>query len=117
MISNERPSPFYRQPYRQPNQPQYASQPPRPVVQEDTLKSEQLQIERKSFLLTLKENPRGRFMRISEEVAGQRSCIIVPATGLDDFLQIFNEMVKAANEIPPPLPQSNGLPHDPPSAV
>jgi len=117
MISNERPSPFYRQPYRQPNQPQYASQPPRPFVQEDTLKSEQLQIERKSFLLTLKENPRGRFMRISEEVAGQRSCIIVPATGLEDFLQIFNEMVKAANEIPPPLPQPNSFPNDPPSAV
>jgi len=70
MISNERPSPFTRQPYRQPYHQPYAQSRPRPFVQEDTLKSEQIQIEHKSFLLALKENPRGRFLRISEEVGG-----------------------------------------------
>jgi len=99
MISNERPSPSYRQPYRQPYHQPYA-QPPRPFVQEDTLKSEQIQIERKSFLLTLKENPRGRFLRISEEVGGKRNAIIIPATGLVDFKRVLDEMVKAANAIP-----------------
>ena len=103
MISNERPSPFHhlsnRQPYHQP----YASQqPPRPFVQEDTLKSEQIQIERKLFLLTLKENPRGRFLRISEEVGGKRNSIIVPATGLKEFKKFFDEMLKASDEIQPP---------------
>jgi hypothetical protein len=97
MISNERPSPFHRQPYHQ----SYAQPPPRPFVQEDTLKSEQIQIERKSFLLTLKENPRGRFLRISEEVGGKRNSIIIPATGLKDFKKLLDEMIKASNELPP----------------
>ena len=90
MISNERPSPFGRQPYSQ----------PKPPVQEDTLKSEQIQIERKSFVLTLKENPRGRFLRITEDVGGRRDTIIIPSTGLEEFKTLLDEMVKASNEIP-----------------
>ena len=90
MISNERPSPFGQRPYGQ----------PRPPSNEDTLKSEKIQIERKTFVLTLKENPRGRFLRITEDVAGRRDTIIIPATGLEDFKKIFEEMVKAAGEIP-----------------
>jgi hypothetical protein len=100
MISNERPSPSYRQPYRQPYHQPYAQPPSRPFVQEDTLKSEQIQIERKSFLLTLKENPRGRFLRISEDVGGKRNSIIIPATGLKDFKRLLDEMVVSSNELP-----------------
>ena len=95
MISNERPSPFGRRPYQG-----YGAQP-RPPVNEDTLKSGQIQIERKKFVFTLKENPRGRFLRITEDVGGRRDNIIVPSTGLDEFKKLVDEMVKAANEIPP----------------
>jgi hypothetical protein len=91
MISNERPSPFGRRPYAQ-------SSPP---VKEDTLKSEQVQIERKTFVLTLKENPRGRFLRITEDGGGHRDTIIIPSTGLEEFKKLFNEMVKVSNEMPP----------------
>jgi hypothetical protein len=90
MISNERPSPFGRGSYGQ----------PRPQVQEDTLKSEKIQIERKTFVLTLKENPRGRFLRITEDVGGRRDNIIIPSTGLEEFKRLVDEMVKASNEIP-----------------
>lgn len=90
MISNERPSP-YGQPYSQ----------PKPPVNEDTLKSEAIQIERKTFVLTLKENPRGRFLRITEDVGGRRDSIIIPSTGLEDFKKLLDEMVKAANATPP----------------
>jgi len=101
MISNERPSPYGRRPYQGQSQGynQGYSQP-RPPVQEDTLKSETIQIERKSFVLTLKENPRGRFLRITEDVAGRRDTIIIPSTGLEDFRKLVDEMVKASNEIP-----------------
>ncbi|HZI32329.1 MAG TPA: hypothetical protein VFF11_08295, partial [Candidatus Binatia bacterium] len=51
--------------------------------------------------MTLKENPRGRFLRISEEVGGRRNSIIIPATGLKDFERLFSEMVKASDEHPP----------------
>jgi len=96
MISNESRPPFQRQSYHQP----YGLQSPRPFVQEDTLKSGELQIERKFFVLTLKENPRGRFLRISEEVGGKRNSIIIPSTGLAEFKKLLDEMVKADSEIP-----------------
>ena len=96
MISNERHSSFGHQPFHQP----YAQQAPRPFVQEDTLKSDEIQIERKAFRLTLKENPRGRFLRISEEGNSKRNSIIIPATGLKDFQKLINDMVKASDEIP-----------------
>jgi hypothetical protein len=100
MISNERPSPYGRQPYRQQGYPYQGQQQPRPQVQEDTLKSEQIQIERKTFNLTLKENPRGRFLRISEENNSKRNAIIIPAPGLAEFKQMVDEMLKASGEIP-----------------
>ena len=91
MISNERPSPYGgRRPYSQ----------PRPQVQEDTLKSDKVQIERKTFLFALKENPRGRFLRITEDVNGRRDNIIIPATGLEEFKRVFDDMIKTANEKP-----------------
>ncbi len=69
---------------------------------ETTLKSDKLQIERKTFLLTVKENPRGRFLRITEDVGGRRDSIIIPASGLEDFARIFAEMAKAAGDTPAP---------------
>jgi hypothetical protein len=91
MISNERPSPFKGLPQMQ----------PRPPVQEDTLKSGQVQIERKTIAFILKENPRGRFLRISEDSGGRRNAIIIPSTGLAEFQKLLEEMIKASNELPP----------------
>jgi hypothetical protein len=91
MISNDRPSPYGHR--------QYGS--PKPPVQEDTLKTEKIQIERKTFVFTLKENPRGRFLRITEDVGGRRDTIIIPAPGLEEFRKLLDEMVKASAEAPP----------------
>jgi hypothetical protein len=91
MISNDRSSSFGGRPYGA----------PRPPVNEDTLKTDKVQIERKTFVFSLKENPRGRFLRITEDVGGRRDTIIVPAPGLEDFKRILDEMVKAAIETPP----------------
>ena len=96
MISNERPSPYGHRPF--------SSGPPKPPVAEDTLKSDKIQIERKTFIFTLKENPRGRFLRITEDVNGRRDNIIIPAPGLDDFKRLVDDMVKASAEIPPKNP-------------
>jgi hypothetical protein len=73
---------------------------PRPAPPEDILKTEKIQIERKSFVFVLKENPRGRFLRITEDVGGRRDTIIVPAPGLEEFKRIIDEMVRAAAETP-----------------
>ena len=125
MISNERPSPYGRRPYQGHGNQSHGnygggygynkySQPPRPPVQEDTLKSSDLQIERKSFVFALKENPRGRFLRITEDVGGRRDTIIIPSTGLADFKKVIDEMVKAAGEIPEKQPAPNPYPNPEP---
>ena len=101
MISNERPSPYggYRQ-----------AVPPRPHVPEDTIRTEKLQVERKTFVLALKENPRGRFLRITEDVNGRRDTIIIPSTGLEEFKQVFDEMVRTSAATPPKVPEAEPEP-------
>ena len=73
---------------------------PRAPANEETLKTERLQIERKLFVLALKENPRGRFLRITEDASGRRDSIIVPATGLEEFRQMIEDMAKVSAETP-----------------
>ena len=92
MISNER-TPSYGY------QGVSSSKPP---INEETLKTDRIQIERKTFVFALKENPRGRFLRITEDVSGRRDTIIIPAPGLEEFRKIFDSMVRASEETPPP---------------
>ncbi len=73
---------------------------PKAPVNEETIKSAKIQIERKTFVLAVKENPRGRFLRITEDVGGRRDTIIIPAPGLEEFRNLLDEMVKAAAETP-----------------
>ncbi|HOX57819.1 MAG TPA: PUR family DNA/RNA-binding protein [Candidatus Paceibacterota bacterium] len=73
----------------------------KPPVNEETLKTAKIQIERKTFVLALKENSRGRFLRITEDVGGRRDTIIIPAPGLEEFRTILDEIIKTAAETPP----------------
>jgi hypothetical protein len=61
---------------------------------EDSLKSDKMQVEKKQFFFDLKENPRGRFLRITEDCNGRRDSIIVPAAGMEEFLAVIEEMVR-----------------------
>lgn len=90
MISNERPSPYK----------QWSPLTPKPPVNEDTLKAGQVQIERKMFVFSLKENIRGRLLRITEDIGGRRNSIIVPSTGLKDFKKLLEEMIEADETLP-----------------
>lgn len=82
--------------------------------QEYTLKTDQLQIERKTFSFALRENVRGRFLCIAEERRGRREQIMIPAPGLPDISRVIQEMIKAAAEIPSPAPgQSSAGPQEP----
>lgn len=62
---------------------------------DDVLKSEKLSVERKNFFFDLKENPRGRFLRITEDVNGRRDTIIIPAPGLEEFRRVIDIMIEA----------------------
>lgn len=79
--------------------PSDTSAPPggdaRPGPPEETLRSERIQVERKTFLFSLKQNSRGCFLRITEDVGGRRDSIIIPAPGLEDVQKVIEEMIKA----------------------
>ena len=99
MISNERPSPWGNN-SRSLNHQSYQPGISRPPSDEEVLKLESIQIEKKKFVISLKENPRGRFLRITEETNGKRSSIIIPSTGLNELETIIRSMVQANAEIP-----------------
>ena len=79
----------------------------RPASSEETIQSEKIQVERKTFLFQLKKNPRGCFLRITEDVGGRRDSIIIPAPGLEDFKRVLETMAKAVPDVPdvPDVPE------------
>lgn len=99
MFSHERPSPYGRHPRHQ-----HPGSPKQPLP-EEALRTEQLNVERKLFTFTLRENPRGRFLRITEDVQGRRDTIIIPASGLADFHRLVGEMAKTSVETPEGMPR------------
>lgn len=62
--------------------------------------SEQVQVERKLFTFDLRENPRGRFLKITEDVGGRRDAIIIPAPGLPDIRDVLNRVIEAGESTP-----------------
>lgn len=60
----------------------------------DALHSEKVQVERKQFFFDLKQNARGRFLRITEDVNGRRNAIVIPTAGLEDFRRIIGDMIE-----------------------
>jgi hypothetical protein len=62
---------------------------------DNELLNEQVQVERKLFSFSLRENPRGRFLRITEDVGGRRDAIIIPSTGLAQVADILKRLVEA----------------------
>ena len=68
---------------------------------ETQLQNQSIRVERKHFTFDLRENPRGRFLRIIEEVNGRRDAIIIPLTGLEDFRDQLNEIIKFSQTLSP----------------
>ncbi|MDQ2919934.1 MAG: DNA-binding protein [Verrucomicrobiota bacterium] len=63
------------------------------------IEAKQLQIERKHFHVELRENDRGKFLRITEEAHGRRNTIIVPSTGVEDFTAAIDQVLTAAERM------------------
>ena len=74
--------------------------PPKPHVAEDTLKTGHVDVERKTFVFHLKENSRGRLLRITEEGNGKRASVIIPATGLREPQHLRHRILRWNREQP-----------------
>ncbi|KAJ0522989.1 putative purine-rich element binding protein family [Helianthus annuus] len=57
------------------------------------LLSKTLQVEHMLFYFDMKENPRGRYLKISEKTSATRSTIIVPFNGIAWLIDILNYYV------------------------
>lgn len=60
------------------------------------IEARELQIERKHFHVELRENDRGKFLRITEEAHGRRNTIIIPSTGVEDFTAAIGDVLTGA---------------------
>jgi PurA-like ssDNA and RNA-binding protein len=69
-------------------------------VMDNVIITRELQVERKHFYIEFRENERGRFMRITEEAHGRRNTIIIPSTGLDEFMSAAGEVIQSADRVP-----------------
>ena len=53
---------------------------------EEPLHTEKIITERKIYFLDLKENARGKFVKITEDVRGRRDTILLSCEALDEFI-------------------------------
>lgn len=65
----------------------------RQYSRDNVLASRELQVERKFFRLEVRENDRGRFLRITEENQGRRNTVILPDSGFADFAKAISEVL------------------------
>ena len=61
--------------------------------------SEKIPAGRKIFFLDLKENQRGRFLKITEDVGGRRDTIMLPAPAFRDFLEALQRLVEFESKL------------------
>ena len=54
--------------------------------------SEKIVSDRKVFFIDLKENNRGRFLKITEDVAGRRDTIMLPIPALTEFVEALTRI-------------------------
>ena len=64
----------------------------------DFLKSEKVFADRKVFYLDLKENDRGRVLKITEDVNGRRDTIMLPMSALQEFVDTLDEFLDYEEE-------------------
>lgn len=63
------------------------------------LHSEKIVTDRKIFFLDLKENERGRVIKITEDVRGRRDTIMLPLEAADEFLDALQRILEAERDM------------------
>jgi hypothetical protein len=66
-------------------------------VDQEILHTEKILADRKIFFMDLKENQRGRVVKITEDVSGNRDTIMVPAEILGDFIAALTDIKETAD--------------------
>ncbi|MFA6448507.1 MAG: DNA-binding protein [bacterium] len=64
-------------------------------MEETTLYSKKINTRNKAFFLDLKENPNGKFLKVTESNGEKRSFIFIPEEGLKEFSESIDEILSA----------------------
>ena len=65
---------------------------------EKTLARREVQIERKQLTVEIRENFRGRFLRITERCGGKTNVVIIPDTGIHEFNAVLDAVIVEASK-------------------
>lgn len=65
----------------------------------ELLASEKIGVDRKLFYLDLKQNSRGRYLKITEDVGGRRDTIMLPVEAFQDFFQALVRLMEFEREL------------------
>ena len=65
---------------------------------EKELASKSVDIESKRFFFDVKENHKGKYLRITE-LSGGRSCIVIPLGGITLFKERLNDIIEEASPL------------------
>ncbi len=60
-----------------------------------------IRVESKQFMFDLRANPRGSFLRITEEVNGRYDAIVIPISGLEQFRDALDEVIRLSQTLSP----------------
>ena len=63
------------------------------------LYTEKIFTDRKVFFMDLKENDRGRFLKITEDVRGRRDTIMLPVESLAEFIEALHRVAEYEEEL------------------
>lgn len=64
---------------------------------EGPLYTEKIEVDRKIFFVDLKENDRGKYLKITEDVGGRRDTIIVPITAVQQLAEALQRSLDFAD--------------------
>lgn len=62
----------------------------------ELIHTEKIIADRKVFFIDLKENARGKVVKITEDVSGNRDTIMVPAEILGEFIEALSNIQEAS---------------------
>jgi hypothetical protein len=62
-------------------------------MEETTIYTKKIITRNKAFFLDLKENPNGKFLKITESNGEKRSFIFIPEEGLKEFKESLEEII------------------------
>lgn len=68
------------------------------MANEEKLYSDTLQVERKFYFFDLKRNSEGTFLKITEKKDDRRNSIIIPDSGIKDFIEKIKGVLEKSSQ-------------------